>query len=159
MKFELNISAELQKKLARCTEIDRVAPAMLDEAAPVLIDAVKARISDHSTAGGNRSKVYRVRGGYFGEFSWRQTGSLAKSLKGKNVKRSKGGGYVKTIEFTGYDNSHKKPVANSVKAIQLEYGNSAQAPTPFRVAAMNDCKDAVAEKMQEVYNREMGLDK
>ena len=157
MKFEVTISEELQRKLSRCYYIERVASPMLNESALIIVDSVKKQLSKHSTAGAIRSKVYWV-SALDGNrvFKWKQTGALSKSLRRRRVKRAKDGGYIKKIEFAGHDSNG---VPNEFKAIQLEYGNSAQAPTPFRTAAINDCKGAVAEKMQEVYNREMGLDK
>lgn len=155
-KISIAVSDTLQKMLSECAEIDRIAPIILQESAPLVVDALKKRLEPHSTAGKRKTGITYRRGGKPAVYSYVQTGELRESVKAEKAKREKGG-WALRVGFgggTGYDS---KGVANDLKANQLEYGNSNQAPTPFLDAARNDCEKAVREKQQEVFLRETGI--
>ena len=152
-KISISVSGALQKMLSECADIDRIAPIILQESAPLVINALKKRLEPHSTAGKRKTGVTYRYGGKTAVYSYVQTGELRESVKAEKAKREKGG-WALTVGFDGYDS---KGVANDLKANQLEYGNSNQAPTPFLDAARNDCERAVREKQQEVFLRETGI--
>lgn len=110
-------------------EADRIAPAMLEEAAPILEKAVKKRAGEH-----------------------RDTGALEESIKASKARKN-GNAYSISICPTGKD---KKGVRNMEKAVYLEYGTSRQKATPFISPAVRESEAAVLEKMQEVFDREVG---
>lgn len=110
-------------------DIDRIAPVMLEEAAPILERNVKNRASVH-----------------------KETGEMQKSIKSTKSKRT-GDGYSIAVRPTGKD---KKGVRNMEKACYLEFGTSKQGATPVISLAVRESEDLVAGKMQEVFDREVG---
>lgn len=110
-------------------DIDRIAPAMLEEAVPILERNVKNRASLH-----------------------KESGEMQKSIKPTKSKRT-GDGYSITVRPTGKD---KKGVRNMEKACYLEFGTSKQGATPVISPAVRESEDPVEEKMQEVFDREVG---
>lgn len=110
-------------------DIDRIAPVMLEEAAPILERNVKNRASVH-----------------------KETGEMQKSIKSTKSKRT-GDGYSIAVRPTGKD---KKGVRNMEKACYLEFGTSKQGATPVISPAVRESEDLVAGKMQEVFDREVG---
>lgn len=110
-------------------DIERIAPIMLEEAAPILERNVKNRASVH-----------------------KETGEMQKSIKSTKSKRT-GDGYSITVRPTGKD---KKGVRNMEKACYLEFGTSKQGATPVISPAVRESEDLVAGKMQEVFDREVG---
>lgn len=110
-------------------DIDRIAPVMLEEAVPILERNVKNRASAH-----------------------KETGEMQKSIRPTKSKRT-GEGYSITVRPTGKD---KKGVRNMEKSCYLEFGTSKQGATPVISPAVRESEDPVAEKMQEVFDREVG---
>ena len=101
---------------------------MLEEVVPILEENVKKRTAAHKA-----------------------TGALAESMKASKAKQTKEG-YSISVRPTGKDN---KGVSNMEKACYLEYGTSKQTATPVISPAVRESEEAVAEKMQEVFEREM----
>lgn len=128
-KFDFEISPEFIKQLGRLADVDRIAPQMIDEAIPILLDNVKGETSYH-----------------------RQSGDMYKSIKPTKAKKTKSGGYFASVRPTGKD---KKGVRNMEKMVYLEYGTSDQPATPVLTKAIKDSETAVMKKMQEVFEREV----
>lgn len=135
MSFEFTIPQGLIDDLRKCADIDKVAPTMLKEAAPILARSLGKALLPH-----------------------RKTGGLIESIKPRAAKRSKSGVYYIKIEFYGYaerGTKEKKKTPHAQKAMALEYGTSKQNATPFMEKAKNDSEKEVVEKLQEVYTREV----
>lgn len=143
-KFSFNIPDDFIKQLGRLQDIDEIAPMMIDEAIPILERNVKAEASKH-----------------------RDTGDMVESIKSTKAGKSQYGGYYAVTRPTGYASrgwkyaktkknaGQKEKVRNMEKLIYLEYGTSDQPATPILTKAIKDSEDAVLEKMQEVFNREV----
>ena len=118
---------------------DEIAPKMINEALPIYKDAVvdAAKESIHSDP----------------EHVRRQTGDMLRSATVTQAKKNKKEDWVGAVTFAGKDRSG---YSNNFKAVELEAGNSKQQARPFLQRAKNKSQSDVVEKMQEVYNREMG---
>lgn len=128
-RFELTGFDELIKELEKLGRMEDVAPKMLEEAVPILKDSVVAQASKH-----------------------RDTGQMVESIKKTKVGKN-GDGYFIAVRPTGKDD---KGVRNMQKMAYLEYGTGHEAARPVLTKAVNDAEDPVLEKMQEVYDREVG---
>jgi HK97 gp10 family phage protein len=128
-KFDFQIPDDFIKQLGRLADVDRIAPQMLNEALPILERNVKSEVSKHVVSG-----------------------DLLKSIKMSKAKKNKYG-YYASVRPTGTD---KKGVRNMEKLVYLEYGTSKQASKPTLTKAIKDSEKAVLDKMQEVFNREVG---
>ena len=128
-KFDFEISPEFIKQLGRLADVDRIAPKMIDEAIPILLDNVKSETAQH-----------------------RQTGDMYKSIKKTKAKKTQKGGYFASVRPTGKD---RKGVRNMEKMAYLEYGTKKQSATPVLTKALKDSENAVLNKMQEVFEREV----
>lgn len=129
-KFDFEISPDFIKQLGRLADVDRLAPKMIDEAIPILLDNVKSETAQH-----------------------KQTGDMYKSIKPTKAKATKKGGYYASVRPTGEDS---KGVRNMEKMVYLEYGTKKQSATPVLTKALRDSENAVMKKMQEVFEREVG---
>lgn len=109
-------------------DADRIAPQMLEEAAPILERNVKKRTEKH-----------------------KDTSDMVNSIKQSKVTKDKDGYHI-AVRPTGKD---RKGVRNMEKACYLEFGTSRQDATPVISPAVRESEDAVLEKMQEVFNREV----
>lgn len=109
-------------------DIDRIAPKMLEEAAPILEEKVKKRAAEH-----------------------KDTGSMIASIK-PTKPANKDNAYRITVRPTGKD---KKGVRNMDKMAYLEFGTNKQAATPVLSPAVREAEAPAAEKMQEVFDREV----
>lgn len=137
--FDFSIPDELQKRISRISNIDTLAPKMLERAAPIVLAAIKTRTP-------------------------KDTGTLANSLTALKPSKEKNGGWVCKISFTGTDerttSSMKYPaksrtaVGNNEKAAIKEFGTSKRKAEPFIRPAVDSVKDEVAAAMQEVLNEE-----
>lgn len=128
-KFDFEVPTDFIKQLGKLADVDRIAPKMLNEALPILERNVKAEVSKHVVSG-----------------------DLLKSIKMSKAKKNKYG-YYASVRPTGTD---KKGVRNMEKMVCLEYGTSKQSPAPTLTKAIKDSEKAVLNKMQEVFNREVG---
>lgn len=140
-KLRFEIPDSLQKQLAKCAEIDKIAPKMIGAAMPVAVNAIKSSLETH-----------------------KQSGSLIESVTGYKAKAAKYGGYYGAIKFKGYSEHTYKgkvtqdKVPNAQKAMSLEYGSSKQNAEPFLDNALKGVEKEVIEKMQEVFNKEVEND-
>jgi HK97 gp10 family phage protein len=128
-KFDFEISPEFIKQLGRLADVERIAPKMIDEAIPILLDNVKAETAQH-----------------------KRTGDMYKSIKPTKAKKTKKGGYFASVRPTGTD---KKGVRNMEKMVYLEYGTKKQSARPVLTKALKDSENAVMNKMEEVFKREV----
>ena len=111
-------------------DAERIAPVMLEEAAPILEQSVKKKAAGHKVSG-----------------------DMLKSIKKTKVNRNQSGYYI-SVRPTGRDN---KGVRNMEKMAALEYGvDGKQGATPVITPAAHEAETAVLDKMQEVFNRETG---
>ena len=128
-RFDFEFPKEFDAMLRRASNLDEIAPKMIDATLPIYRDSIKKHLT--------RS---------------RQSGALIKSVSFKRAKEAKSGGWIGNITFNGKDN---RGSPNIIKAAGLEYGSSKQNPTPFLAAARNDVNNKVVEVMQEVFEREV----
>ena len=127
-KFEMEGMDDFMSGLSQIN-IDRIAPKMLEEAAPILEEKIKEKATGH-----------------------KDTGSMMKSIKPTKPAR-KDNQYRISVRPTGKD---KKGTRNMEKAAYLEFGTNKQAATPVLSPAVREAEIPATEKMQEVFNREMG---
>lgn len=158
-RMTITIPEGLQKLIEKCSDIDRLAPIMLKEAAPHAVEILRQHVQEkHSTAGRVKSAKYVVRNRKANRYrlvSWSQTGELTKSIKaGKPKQKKNDTSWFLDIGFTGYDSSGE---AYDKIANQLEYGNSRQPATPFIDTARAEATPGVAKIMGSTYRRECGL--
>lgn len=141
--LDFNIPPEFYDQLNRLSDIDKFAPQMLTEAAPILVDAMKSELSKHN-----------------------RTAEMANAVKADKPKMSpKHGGHFITvyprgnskeyIDSTGKRRKRNTKVRNMDKLVSIEYGNSEQAATPVMGKIISKCENAVLEKMSQVYEREV----
>lgn len=132
-------SREIQEQLDKLINFDPIAQKMLDESIGILGDSVKKKLKGHKVSG-----------------------ELEKSIKSKKSRSGKDGRRYALVSFDGYEKGsaqseeYPRGKPNAIKAVALEYGTSDQAATPFMISAINDAHDGIADKMQEVLNRETG---
>lgn len=134
--FNFTIPDSLTKMLSEnLSRVDEIAPKMLEEAAPIVIEAIK-----------KKAPV--------------STGKMRDGVKAKKPSKTKNGAHVLPIVFTGSETRKTKDgkttkVPNAVKAAVTEYGKSGQEAKPFIRPAIKETEQKVVEKMQEVFNREV----
>lgn len=130
--FSFTVDDEFLKSLGTLAEVEKHMPKMLEEAAPILVEATKNALQEH-----------------------KDTGSLIASVKPTEPKRKKSGdGMYVVVRPTGKD---EKGVRNMQKLMHLELGTSKRAASPCLEAAKNSCEAQVLEKMREVFERETGV--
>lgn len=126
LNFDFDESFE--KQMAMLDNFDEIAEKMIEESLPILEQNVKSECNNHS-----------------------QTHEMVDSIKPTKVKKCKDGWYS-IVKPTGKD---KKGVRNMEKLAYLEYGTSKQIATPTLSVAVKKSTPIIAEKMQEIYNREV----
>ncbi|MEL7568951.1 MAG: HK97-gp10 family putative phage morphogenesis protein [Eubacteriaceae bacterium] len=127
-KFDFHFNTELSRKLERLSNFDEIAGRMLNESVPILEKHVVAEASKH-----------------------RRTGALVNSIKKTSAYKNKYGWFV-TVRPTGKD---KKGVRNMEKMAYAEFGTSKQPPEQILTKAINDARDEVTDKMQQIFNEEI----
>jgi HK97 gp10 family phage protein len=153
-KFDFQISPEFLEQLGKLSDVDRVAPIMLNEATPILRKNLQTKVeNDYSRSG--RRIAYIKKEGLFGVKTgeYTQTGAMRSGIRMSRSRKIKNGGFYAKVYFSGYD---EKGVSNAEKAVYAEYGTSKQPARPFITKVVNDSTPDVLEKMQDVFNREMG---
>lgn len=108
----------------------KVAREMLTESAPILVNEMKAKAAAHHV-----------------------TGDMASSIKA-SPPRSTGGGLSVTVTAEGTGSNGTR---NAEKMAYLEFGTYKQSPTPVVTPATNAAEPKVAQKMQEVFDRNVKL--
>jgi hypothetical protein len=141
-KFTFEVDPAFLRSLGRLADIDRIAPQMIDEAIPILEANVKKEIVQH-----------------------KRTGNMYKSIRRTKAKKIKNGSFFAIVRPTGTANTYmdnsgktherKKPYRNMAILAHLEYGTSDITPRPILTKALEDSRQAVYDKMQEVFNREV----
>ena len=126
-KFDIHGIDDFMKEISQI-DIDRIAPKMLEESAPILEKSVRAESAKH-----------------------RDTGAMEESIKATGANKNARGHYI-CVRPTGRD---EKGVRNMEKMVYMEYGTSKQEATPVLSPAVRKAEDPVTEKMQEVFNREV----
>lgn len=144
--FDLKIPESFERSLGRLAEIEKYAPVMLEEAAPILEKEFVSGIVDAAASGGS--------------------GFVAHTVKVGNPKqRKKDGSWYISVFPKGtsskYHDKRMKVVSrgssrprNAEVAAYLEYGTSTMSGRPFLTKAKKDAEPAVMKKMQEVFERE-----
>jgi len=140
-RFDFEIPQDFINQLGKLADMDRVAPQMLNTAAPILVRNLKAALAKH-----------------------RQTGDLEKSVRRTGAKKNRYGHFV-TVRPTGTssnyissDGTKKKMevhVANMQKFMHLELGTSNQPARPVLAKVLKDSEAECLRIMQEVFDREM----
>ena len=140
-QLQIDEGDELFEQLERMGETERIAPLMVDEALPILRNAMQAAYAGKTISG--KLKIVRAKkianGGVLGEVTFKgKTGTYY--LKGKG----------------------KYPLSYAGLAVFMEYGVQAHGNFPalppggYMQKAVASSKSAVEAKMQEVYDRETG---
>ncbi len=80
-----------------------------------------------------------------------KTGSLVNSIKETKAVIDKNDCPVGRVKFIGDD---KNGMANSAKALWLEYGTTKQRPTPFVRPAIQGCQTEIYNAMKQVEQEE-----
>lgn len=151
--FNFEISPEFLKQIGRLADVDRIAPKMLEEAVPIVEEKLRNAIkTSHS-----------------------RTGDLYKSIQSFKPRKTKSGAWIISAAPTGRANKLKRAgkvykrsksgrktsgvaLYNDDKLFYLEYGTSKQPATPVITKVVKDSEPAVLAKMQEVFNREVGIE-
>ena len=141
-QLQVEFPDDLFKQLGKMEDIEKHAPKMIDEALPILEDALRSSYSGYG---------------------------IAKKLKIVRAKKGKNGGYIGIITMAGKTNTYyvkgktRYPLSNAGLAVFLEYGTRAHGKFPARppggyiAKAVAASHDQVAAKMQEVFERETGV--
>lgn len=132
-KFDFNFDAELTRQMERLSNYDAIAETMLSEAVPILEREVISETDKYH------------------EYS--QDYELVNSIKPTKPKKNKYGWFIRVIP-TGKD---KYGVRNMEKMAHLEYGYKTKkgkhiTPKPIITKALNDAREEVNAKMQEIFN-------
>lgn len=142
-KLDFEIPQDFYAQLGRLEEVEKIAPKMLEEAAPVLVDTMKKELSSHN-----------------------RTAEMVDAVKADKPKYSKkhGGHFITVyprghsreyIDDKGVRRKRKNKVRNMDKLIAIEYGRDGQAATPVIGGIIRKCENAVLNKMAEVFEREV----
>ena len=145
--FEINIPDDFMNELLN-TNVDDVCKEALNESAPMVEETMKqtinANIRHHDMS----------------------TGELVRSIKADKAKKKKGAWVIKVMPRGNsshyyYNRQNVIPrryaCSNAFKLIMMEYGNSRQSPSPVLDKIYRECNDKVLDKLQETYNRMVGV--
>lgn len=133
-KFDFEIDPKFLKALGKMSDVEKFAPKMINESTPIVEKGMQREI---------QSKL--------GKYS---QDDMVKSIKATKAKLTKKGGYYAYVRPTGRD---KKGMRNMEKLVYFENGTKTGQPArPVIVAAKKSVESEVIDKMQEVFNREMG---
>lgn len=127
-QFQVKGINELAQRLNELGSTEETAMRMLEEAAPILQEAMRKNSEPH-----------------------KDTGAMAESIKPSKPTRGSQGHEI-IVRPTGKD---KKGVRNMEKMIHLEYGTSKQPATPVVLPSVKEAENKVVEKMKEVFEREI----
>lgn len=144
--FQMDFPSDFLSELLN-TDSDEIIKEALEEAAPIMESEMKdtLRRDGHDLSG-----------------------EMIDSIKAKTPAKSKNGAWIVNVIPTGYSNNNysrkgkgntirKYKVSNALKMIWIEYGVAGrQAAKPFLTRATNNARNAVMQKMQEIYNKRTG---
>lgn len=128
--FEVTGFDDFIRQLERATDLEQIAPMMIEEALPILETELKRTVQQEA----NREYA---------------TGEMAESIKPSRASRNQYG-YFGVVRPTGKD---KKGVRNMEKLAYLHYGTSKQQARPVVAKAVFHARGKVLAKLQEVYSR------
>ena len=128
-KFSVQIPDELTRQLNALSNIDGIAPKMIQAGQPIVEKELKRRSESH-----------------------RETGEMAASIKSKKPQKT-GSGHIGIVRPTGTDSNG---VRNMEKMAYLEYGTSRQPSTPVIAPTIAATENQVYEIMQQTFNKEIG---
>lgn len=141
-KFDIDFPDDFMENIL-LTDSDALCKEMLKEAAPILESSMQENVSVT-----------------LGDYA---TGDAVKSIKARTPKKAKNGAYIVNVCPSGYSfhtfskgkqKARKYKVSNALKLIWKEYGIvGKQLPQPFLTRSVNDAREKVMQKMQEVYNK------
>lgn len=149
-EFKMEFGEDFLDQLLN-TDFDEIAEAALNESAPIFEKSMKNEVK----------RVIKHDG----------DSELADSLKATKPKKTKTDAWIVNVVPKGYSSTkkyiavdskgrktrRKYPASNALKAIWKEYGiPGRQPPSPFITRATNGARNAVMQKIQEVYNRKVG---
>lgn len=149
-EFQMEFGEDFLDQLLN-TDFDEIAEAALNESAPILEKSMKNEVKRAVKHDGDSE--------------------LADSLKATKPKKTKTDAWIVNVVPKGYSSTkkyiavdsrgrktrRKYPVSNALKAIWKEYGiPGRQPPSPFITRATNGARNAVIQKIQEVYNKKVG---
>ena len=150
MSFEFKMPQGLIDDLRKCSEIDRIAPLMLKEAAPILkrhlvrnLNAVMKEPTGELVESLTETKPRKSKQNIW-YLSITASGTATGMKKGERVEKTYVNKAGKEIKFSNYQ-----------KMLSLEYGDSRHKAKPFMQKTTNDSENEVINKMQEVYNKEV----
>lgn len=128
--YEMNGFDELARQLEQVSDLDGIAPEMLNEALPILESELKKTVREEADKG-------------------YATGDMEQSIKKSRARRNQYG-YFGIVRPTGKD---KKGIRNMEKLAYLHYGTSKQPARPVVTKAVFRAESKIIGKMQECYNR------
>ena len=140
--FSYNPPTDFIKQIERMGNSDKISEKMLNESIPIVERKLIKELTFHEN-----------------------TGDLQASIKSTKAKKTKRDGYFVSARPTGESDTYvnnkgetkmRKPIRNMEKLVYHEYGTSSKAASPVISRVLNDTEDAVLNKMQEVFNREIG---
>ncbi len=123
-----DLPEDFMKELNKLENQDEIVEKMLEEAAPIVQKEQKKLMEKH-----------------------RRTGCQISSVKPTKVKKNDYGHYL-VVRPTG---KNKHGVRNMEAFIYGEYGTSTQKADPIQSKVITNTEETVAEKMQEVFNKEI----
>lgn len=160
--FVLEGVDDIIKELEKLRDIDDVSFQMVDEAAEIMDKELKSAIELNTQEYGTGTLAASIdhikpRRNLWGVF----TASTARGIdtkKGKHKKMKHASFNKKNGMFVGTRESYGSgAVRNHDKLYFLEYGNSRQQAKPFIQKCVNSAEPKVLNKMQEVFDREVGI--
>lgn len=127
-KLDFTIDGDFARKLERLADFDAIAEEALTEAVPILETHVKIETAKH-----------------------KDTGDMLASIRTqKKPKKSKSGNWYTAVLPTGED---ANGVRNMEKMALLEYGTSKIPARPILSKALNDAREKIYAKIQEVVDK------
>ena len=142
-RLEVSFDDSIFDKLGKMADVERIAPAMINAALPIIQRAVAAS---------------------YGALR------LGSKLKIVAAKKAKNGGFIGTVTFKGSSGKYyvkgksRYPLSNAGLAVFKEFGTAAHGNFPATPAGgyisrgVASCESEVRAKMQEVFEQEMGGD-
>lgn len=148
-QFEFELPEDFLKQLGKLEQVEQYATKMLEESVPYAVQSLKNALQTHNATGElinsiSAGKPYQTRNG-----AW----IIQASPKGYSKNRM----YYDNRTKSAVISKRKYKLTNAAKLIFMEYGTSREAPRPVVATATKNCESAVMAKMEEVFNREMGV--
>ena len=154
-RFDYKLPDDLIKQFGRLGQVEHVAKKMIDESLPILRKAFQTTVEREFSSKGREVTYVKYEGSFGVKYgSYKQTGALRKSLRISKAKTMRNGGFYGYVHFAGKD---EDGVSNALKAITIEYGKKGQAARPFIERIVRYAEPEILDKMQEVFNREVGI--